>query len=377
MKSLKPPSSNTGVTTPPQNPLQANNQAACSDLAQMEKIHEKTAKIEFNAPKYDWFAGQLKGSITGVDLKGSPVYKKIEPSEYLETVLNLFNQNSIEFDEVHDTLLLGRYVNKKSLFVCKGYQEAYHIKNNGESILSISYGGHNGLNSLYVSSTGSACDTVFRLIKQIDLNLYASRVDACYDTQQDMVKLKYRITEYCRLNKLKYRIDGTGFDENGNRTGETLYIDLTASKRIRIYEKGFERLAENPSSNAPLDWVRFEIETKGDIANKDQGRMILTQSEPIELLTIDKHCTALFNRFAGTRKEPSMIQFNSKKISDHETARLHMIAQYNKVIKRSLNNPEDFFQLVSDTYGTLDHEDVPDWISRFALLNGAFISGKH
>lgn len=372
-----PPYSNTGVTLTPKNPLYRPADKGSSDFAKFPFRTENNVEVEFNTPKYDWFAGKAKAVIKYYDHKDKPVFMDFDVEDYLSQVLKLLSDKNIQFDEVHDTRILGRYVNRKALFVCQGYQHAYHIKNNGESILSISYGGQNGRASAYVSTTGSACNQVFNLIKSLPFNLYSSRVDACYDTQQDIKPLKKKLMRYSRENKLAFRIDGRGYDKEGKRTGETLYIDLTESKRIRIYEKGYERRAENPESDAPLDWIRFEIETRGDIANTDDGKMILTQATPQELLTIDKHCTALFNKYSGTRKKPSMLKFTNKKLTDDEAARLHMIEQYNKHLKKCIETPEAFLKLAADLYGTLDNEDMPQWISRMALLNGAFVNGNH
>lgn len=368
------PSSNTGVTLVFENPLQPLTTKALSGVGQKTILEQK---YELNKPKLDWYAGTIKGKIKGLKPdsfgRAKVTYFDLDIDDMVSHCSDYLKSIGLDNFDIWDTKIRGNYLNSKKLFICRNYGYSVHFILDNETILSLSYGGSNGKHGVYLAITGHNCNQIYTGLKSSlpDNMFIASRVDAAYDAKADYLEIKRRIKKVCKNQNFSFQTTGGGFDKNGDKLGETIYINITKHKKIRIYEKGFERIAAGV--DAPTDWVRFEIEVHGDIANNHESKNILSDLSAEEILTMDKKITTLFNTFTGLSVPSSDIVLNRKKESTHERAVHALMKQYAPTLKALLNDEKAFMLFLNDLYGDLStSDDVPPWVQKKALLMGFY-----
>ncbi|MDA3818844.1 MAG: replication initiation factor domain-containing protein [Prolixibacteraceae bacterium] len=316
----------------------------------------QTFNIETNKPKYDWFAGMISDN----DLE------RIDGiiSSHLEVIYPAY-------DGYHNTAELGNYREKKRLFVAKNYKYAIHYYEGSESICSLSFGGSNHQYGLYLTITGRHSEYLFLSLRTFlithQLRISTSRLDVAYDIQGKFKPLLKRLISLCRSESLEYKIY-TSNAKDGKTQGTTLYVKVTEMITLRVYEKGYERLAEGVS-DAPLDWIRFEVEN--DIPKNRQyedAKWFLPTVPKMKILTATEKLTKLFNAFSGISLSCANIVYTKKPFKKTLDERLETFVHQNRnLLLELLDNPENTEKLIEKMF--FEPSSIPSHLTKSNPFN--------
>jgi hypothetical protein len=302
-----PPYTNRGVTSPPQN-----------------LINEATL------PFFDWYEGRIT---SGFDY----VFNKICTS---------FNG---QFDDIKDSRK-GQRVK----FRQRGWQHAIEFLNKNHCILNLSYGGQNSCHGIFFRTTGQNAKSIANKLQKSFLNensksLLVSRVDVAIDMRGDFRKISGTV--------LRFRDDFKSVNTLGDWTvendpnGKTLYLHMTNNVFIRIYEKGKEQRVKGEDENAPLDWVRFELQVKKpEGSNAKMFSWVMAQQSAIDVLSGFKQPVSLLNALGYTQLSHVPIKTTRKaKMSDFDTKTSNLLNQYGNHLQELLFNERKFKKLILDS----------------------------
>ncbi len=349
-RSQIPPSSNTGVTNPNQKPIQASTQGACSIIS---VEGGKTKNFESNTPKYDWFSGRLIGA---------------DPDTFFGQLAKFLTDYDCGFDSIHDTAKQGRYFCKKALHVARNYGYSFTYLSGTEPLVTVSYGGANHKHGLYLDITGGSTDILYDAIyhwcKSIGVEISCGRVDVAVDFIGDFKKVLRILSRMATSMGYAQKLYSTT-NPDGKNGGRTLYIDMGAGRKLRIYEKGLERALVN--AEAPEDWIRFELEFKIPSGKPyAESKMLLAKMLPEDILSLNEDVVKMLNRVTDLNKTHKPIQLTQKPEKTSMEQKLeNMVNQYGPTLRYFMETPERFNDFLAELYPNAD--DVPTHLRKYAF----------
>jgi hypothetical protein len=322
MENEIPPSTNRGVTK--------NTQTSDQDT---------NIKMTF-----DWFQGLLQGD-----------YEEIE--KRLLVALQGF------YDEL-------RYSKEghRNVFVQRGWQRGMSLLRNNITVFSISYGGQNGKHGNWFKTTGSNAQDIAHLLQNEfghdgDVfkpgELSVSRIDVAIDIRADFMNLVNSAITQVVPHNLKLNQMGDWLSEV-NEDGRTLYLKATENSKMRIYEKGKQMRLIGEDENAPLDWVRLEIEIHApDGKQSHLFRQIMAGQTPETVWQSYKPYVDILKATGIADLDYIPIQKSVKPVpTDFERKHANMINQYGNQLRDGFTRPGYLAKLISGVFPMV--EDIPE-----------------
>lgn len=345
-RSQIPPSSNTGGTGKHTIMLQPAKHGGRSDFLNKTKksktplpVDNLLMDIVTNVAKYDWFGGMIECN---------------ELEILLGLLCNHLGDTYPGFDSLHDTSKQGRFLNKKPLYVAKNYKYSIHFMEGLESLCSLSFGGSNHQYGLYLTITGKYSDilfqSIYKMLQDNNIRTSTSRLDVAYDIQGDFKQLLPRLIKIARNHNLEYKTI-TSNNKEGETQGTTLYVYVTAMITLRVYEKGYERESAGVS-DAPTDWVRFELENKVPKEREYEiAKWCLPQVPLMSILTATKALQEMFNTFSGLSESCANIIYTKKPLKKSLDERLNTFVHQNRnLILELLDNKENTQKFIGKVF---------------------------
>ncbi len=302
-----PPYTNRGVTHPTQNLV-----------------------TQATEPFFDWYEGRI---VNGFD----------------DTFSKLCRVLDGYYDEIKDTSK-----GQKVKFRQRGWQHAVEFIKGNRCILSLSYGGQNSCHGIFFRTTGHNAKPISLKLQNLyqikySFSLLVSRVDVAIDMKGDFKQIAQ--------TALSFRDDFKQINTLGDWTveddpnGKTLYLHMTKNVFIRIYEKGKEQRIKGEDENAPLDWVRFELQVKKPegsnakmfstvMASQTAKNVLSGFKQPVNILTALGYTNLTHVPINTTRKA---------KMSDFDTKTSNLRNQYGKHLQQLLFNERKFKKLILDS----------------------------
>jgi hypothetical protein len=317
----KPPHTNRGVTNP-KNPLPNDT-------------HKE--------PFFDWFEGRIIGEFDLVETR-------------LLTLL------SKEFDEIQ----YSKFGSKK-VFIQRGWQHGFALVKDNRVIFSLSYGGLNSKYGNAFRTTGSNAEKIGKLLQSEfdnDLSgnepeLLVSRIDVAIDIRADFLEVIELARTQVEPYGLKLNQMGDWLSDE-NVDGRTLYLLWTENTKMRIYEKGKQQRKTGEDENAPLDWIRLEIEIKAPKGKHNKlFKQIMAGQTPLAVWQSYEAYVDIVKATGIAEMDYIPIQRTEKLLaSDFDRKHAHMVIQYGKVLREGLNSPQYLSRLIADVFPL--EEDIPE-----------------
>lgn len=317
-------------------------------------------------PFYDWFQGTITGDWLPLQ----------------ERLLALLEGK-------YDTLKSTQY-GHKGVFIQRGWKYGFEFIREGRVILSLSYGGQNSRYGIGFKATGRTSMELATLLQgefieyqdgvmQVDFStsskldgvLTVSRMDVAIDAVGDFDSIVKQVKPLALDLGMDLDVAGDWLVD-GSPKGRTLYIKRTNSDKMRIYEKGKEQRTKGEDPEAPLDWVRFEIQINSPKGKQNKHfKLVMAGQTPLAVLESYKEYVSTLNAVGGAEFEYKAIQRTLKpKPTTAEEKRHNMIVQYSQTLQDCLESPKEVLRLATDLVGGL--ENLPPWLQRLALMNGAY-----
>jgi hypothetical protein len=323
---VKPPSTNRGVTYP-------------------KNSNTHVTTIE---PFFDWFQGLIVG-------------------QYEEVEKRLLTALHGRFDEIRYSKHGG-----KNVFIQRGWQRGMDLRKDNVLIFSISYGGQNGKHGNWFKTTGSNAKEIGVILQGEfgceanceEPELLVSRIDVAIDVRADFMEIVN--SARTQVEKFGLRINTMGdwlSDENVD--GRTLYLIWTANTKMRIYEKGKQMRGSGEDENAPLDWIRLEIEIHApDGTQSKLFKQIMAGQTPQAVWQSYLAYLEVLNATGIAEMDYIPIKRNIKLVaSDFDRKQANMVNQYGNQLRDGFNSPEYLSRLIVDLYPM--EEDIPDHLKLF------------
>lgn len=302
-----PPSTNRGVTKPkPPNPINV---------------------------RYDWFEGHVKLDIEQV-------------------IADLSRALEGQYDQCLSSST------SKEVYHQRGWAYAYQFVKDESPILTLSYGGQNHDVGVHFKTTGSCSHDMATVLKNLYLPddsfdpfapalMICNRVDLAIDVFCDYNEAVERCTVIGQDLGFTFGTAGDWISKNPE-TGRTLYLHRTKTDKMRIYEKGKEQRDKGIDPNAPLDWVRFELEIRAPKGKQNKiFKSIMAGIEPLTLLQSYQGYVELVNTLGYDTLEYCHISRSKKpQPTSMERGLTNMDNQYHKVLEHYLETPESFAKLI-------------------------------
>lgn len=196
----------------------------------------------------------------------------------------------------------------------------------GKRLMLMSWGGDHVKGVTQFQSTGMNAPALASAFAASGIAHEPSRVDAAIDWFEDGLfdTLAHAFKMYAVQNRLN--ISTPGDWERG--VGRTLYIGSRGSAlMVRLYEKGYEERKKG-NFDAPLNWVRFEVEVKYKKSDERKRVSGLKPSDCFRLGWVHGLCEAIM--FSSSRLPmPSAY----KQLSDEDRRINWLIKQYGNALR--------------------------------------------
>ena len=230
--------------------------------------------------------------------------------------------------------------------------------------IKVLYGGHSGQFGVHVViHGGDSCQDIVQYFRKTYPEHRPSRIDVCLDFQgpgswDDL----YQIAKLAAGRfGVKTRLYG---DFINAESGRTIYLGTgNSTHKVRVYEKGHEQRAKKANPEAPLDWVRSEIQVRPT----GHSRASAASMTPDQVARSTKW-TAFFCDALGSVSAPSVSLTTRKKQPPAVDSFEHMCAQYAgtlfKLNREAWISKEDVLALVSDMYDMGTFNGLPQHVIR-------------
>lgn len=328
----KPPYTNRGVTTHKNNP---------SHGTEIDVF-------------YDWFEGRLIGSI---DIIESRLYRLLEGY----------------YDDLRNT----RFGHKK-IFIQRGWQHGIEFIKNNHVILTVNYGGINSQHGNFFRTTGHSAKEISSLLQKefspldesgvLSLSssqqMLVSRVDVAIDLRTNFLAC----VESALSLKDKYGFDVTQAGDwlTHGKKGRTLYLAWTKDTKLRIYEKGKEQRQKGVDIDAPLDWVRFEVEIRAPKGKQNRlfRKILASQTAKATLQGFEPYVDVLRHIGMSSIEYVPFRRTVKPLRSSFEQKQLNMVNQYGNHLLETFETHDRFLSLISLLYPL--SEDIPAYLRHLA-----------
>lgn len=208
-------------------------------------------------------------------------------------------------------------------------------------LMLLSRGGDHVKGVVQLQSTGSNAPDLKAVLDSCGLSHEPSRVDACVDWFEDGLfdTLAQVFIQYAKENRLSISTPG----DWARGEGRTLYIGSRSSPvMVRLYEKGYEERKKG-DPDAPLNWVRFEVEVKFKKAKQRQWVATLSPADCFSIGWVHGLCERIM---FSAKKIPAPSNYRSP---DYDRALNHLIKQYGSVLARladECQSPQEFMDVL-------------------------------
>jgi hypothetical protein len=300
---------------------------------------------------YDWFQGTIKAE-----------WEEVEPRIFRAL-------EGMSFD------LLSSQIADQNVFVQRGWGYGIDFVQDGRVFLNLSIGGTNGKHGVFFKTTGHSSPEVARRLQNEFITpdssiLTVSRMDIALDVRGSFSSVSQLAQDLARSLGLSVICYGDFYDPDPE-DGRTIYLKESNTTKLRIYEKGKEQRGKGIDGDAPLDWLRIELEVRSPKGKHNKlFKQIMAGQKPENVFKSFQSYVSILNAI-GSEIEYKKISRSSLAIpSTFDQKRKNMARQYDRVLKDSLETPESFQALLSDLYQT--YNDVPDWLQKYLLYNGAY-----
>lgn len=324
-EAANPPSTNRGVTNPKPQTLER--------------------------PFFDWFQGMITGEFQAVQA----------------SILKAF-------DGFYDDLRSTQY-GHKGVFVQRGWQHGLELVRDGRVILNLAYGGQNSQHGVFYKATGHSAKGVASILQDVfntdldmtiatpELTLMVSRVDVAFDAIGSFESV---IDQVIPVTKdLGLKVSQAGDWITGGEDGRTLYIHMNKDTKMRIYEKGKEQRIKGEDPEAPLDWIRFEIET-----HSPKGK----QNKLFKRIMAGQTPKAIYQSFApfvsvtqaagfGDLRFEHIQKTLKPELTDSDQKDINMINQYGSHLLDRFSTPDQLRTFLSKLYP--DPDQLPKYLRPF------------
>lgn len=300
---------------------------------------------------YDWFQGTIKAQWDEVEPR---IFKALE---------------GMSFD------LLSSQISDQNVFVQRGWGYGIDFVQDGRVFLNLSIGGMNGQHGVFFKTTGHSSPEVARRLQKEFITpesslLNVTRLDVALDIRGNFSHVSQLAQDLSRSLGLSVICYGDFYDPDPD-AGRTLYLKESNSVKLRIYEKGKEQRNKGIDEDAPLDWLRVELEVRSPKGKQNKlFKQVMAGQTPDDVFKSFQTYVAILNAI-GSEIEYKKIQRSALVVpTSFQQKRLNMCRQYDRVLKDSLETPDSFQALLADLYQT--YNDVPDWLQKYLLYNGAY-----
>lgn len=230
--------------------------------------------------------------------------------------------------------------------------------------LKILYGGHSGQFGVHVMiHGGDACQDIVDAFRSWFPVHRPTRIDVCLDFQgpgswDDLYQL---VTLTAGRFGVKTYLYG---DFINGESGRTIYVGTgNSTHKVRLYEKGHEQRAKKVDPEAPLDWVRLEIQVRPT----GPARPSAASLNPDQVARSTKW-TAFLCDTLGSVSAPTVSLTTRKKKPDCVDSFEHMCAQYATTIHKlkasDYVSRRDFVKIMMGLYDTGAFNGLPETIYR-------------
>lgn len=230
--------------------------------------------------------------------------------------------------------------------------------------LKVLYGGYTGKYGVHVIiHGGDACSELVDYLRLSFPQHRPSRIDVCLDFQgadawDDLYQL---VTLTAGRFGVKPRLYG---DFINAETGRTIYLGTgNSTHKCRLYEKGHEQRAKKADSDAPLDWVRLEIQ----VHPTGPSRPSAASFTPDQVARSTKWTSFLCDTLR-TVSAPTVSLSSRKKKPDCVDSFEHMCGQYaatvHKLKSEGYVSRRDFKKIVMAMYDNGTFDGLPQHVRR-------------
>lgn len=204
-----------------------------------------------------------------------------------------------------------------------GYREGLQILRGSHELAQVWHGGNPGV---HVQATSEDAPLVAEFLRSNWPWHHVTRADACEDwTEPGLFDvLARRLIAYAQEKGITINQQGDWV----RGKGRTLYLGSPKSAtRLRLYEKGYERLAAGWVS-PNLDWIRLEVMVRP----KHHARRTVAEWQPAQ-------CFAASKWLAGAMKAMGWDHLQAASVGTvrEETTvrrqRLHLVKQYGRILE--------------------------------------------
>ena len=227
-------------------------------------------------------------------------------------------------------------------------------------VFKVLYGGHSGQFGPHVIiHGGDRCPDIVQSFRTYFPEHRPSRIDVCLDFKgsdawDDLYQL---VTLTSGRFGVKSRLYG---DFINAETGRTIYLGTgNSTHKCRLYEKGHEMRSKGVQADAPLDWVRLELQVAPTAISRASAA-IMTPDQVARSTKWTKYlCDTL-----RTVSAPSVNLSTRKKKPDVIDSFEHFCGQYCSTIfqvqKQNLIPRKDFIRIVLDMYDKGEFKGLPE-----------------
>jgi hypothetical protein len=208
-----------------------------------------------------------------------------------------------------------------------GYREGAKIERDGETLLTVLWGG-NG-ETVHVYASGSVTPQGVRVIRAVYPDHAVTRLDVASDHDHAGAwrRMYAALVRYAKLRNLRTMLYG---DYIGGLSGRTLYVGSRSSAGfVRLYEKGKQLREQGVRMDASLDWVRFEAA----IRPQREQREIAARMEAREAIGLSRTCREAYEVIGMGATEKRGLS-GARRTSDDEAAISAMVRQYGGILTR-------------------------------------------
>ncbi len=307
------------------------------------KPKNSLSKDTHKEPFFDWFEGRILGDFEEVEKR----------------LMSLLHK---DFDEVK----YSRY-GSKNVFIQRGWKHGVALIKDNVTILSLSYGGRNGEHGNFFKTTGSNSPYIARMIQsEFSTNfddgepeLLVSRIDVAIDVRADFMDLVNSARTQVEPYGLKLNQMGDWLSDE-NVDGRTLYLIWTENTKMRIYEKGKQQRKTGEDENAPLDWVRLEIEVRAPKGKQNKlFKQIMAGQTPMAVWQSYEAYVDIVKATGIAEIDYIPIRRTEKPVvSDLDQKQANMVKQYGNTMHRVLASPDRTLHLLIELYP--DTSDLPE-----------------
>jgi len=241
-----------------------------------------------------------------------------------------FDYYSASIDEVPDWIkdavgeLGGEWEERRPI---NGYKTTHGLEY-GDSLVTLSHGGVD--RPPHVTASGISAVPVANIIRSTYPNHRVARVDVALDLLGD--GLYDRAFPVLRDLALK---SGTKTSRAGDWDSDvparTFYVGAPSSQiRSRWYEKGREKLAENPICGASPDWSRFEVQVRPATSLMKQ---FAARMAPSEFFGVGRFTASAVEALVGL--EVKKAAWTNLRASSTDEKAMHFLSrQYGPLLRR-------------------------------------------